>query len=387
MRYILTIIFFTGSLLSGSFVFCQQVMLRLTQLPAGTTKDSVYVAGNFNGWNPSGEATRFDKEGRLRLTLQKGIMAEFKCTLGSWQRVEVAANGSNIENRSFKVGNDTVIDISIAAWSHQFAQPSKRHTASIQVAVLDSAYPIKTLNRSRMIRIYLPPDYRKTIRRYPVLYLCDGQNVFDEFTSSYGEWKVDETLDSFYRATGKSMIVVAVDHGDKYRLTEYNPFDHDRFGAGEGKAFVQFLTHQLKPHIDSNFRTLSSPPFTWIAGSSMGGVISQYAAISEPKCFGGAGVFSPAFWTARALYDTASVYYGTNPAGAVFLYAGGQESESMESDTRAMALKIESASNVRMQLSIDPAGKHNEATWARWFPAFVNFMLKNMPAVNAGSGK
>jgi metallo-beta-lactamase class B len=347
----------------------------------------VYAAGNFNGWNPSSAAGRFDKEGLLQLTVQKGSLIEFKCTQGSWQKVEVTADGSSIANRSFKVAGDTVIDISIAAWSHQFAPRSKPHTASPQVSVWDSSYSIKSLHRNRIIRVYLPPDYHTAKRRYPVLYLCDGQNVFDEFTSSYGEWKVDETLDSFYRATGKSMIVVAVDHGDKYRLTEYNPYNHERFGKGEGKAFLQFLAHQLKPHIDSSFRTFTDPACTWIAGSSMGGLISQYATISEPRVFGGAGVFSPAFWTARPLYDTAATYYSSNPQGAVFLYAGGQESESMEADTRAMAAKIQSASNIRLQLIIDPAGKHNEATWARWFPVFVTYMFQNMSAANAGSNK
>jgi metallo-beta-lactamase class B len=387
MRRILAIIFLTGSLLTGSFVFCQQVTIRLVHLPSGTANDSVYAAGNFNGWNPSSAAGRFDKEGQLQLAVPKGSLIEFKCTQGSWQKVEVTADGNSIANRSFKVAGDTVIDISIAAWSHQFAPRSKPHSASPQVSVWDSSYSIKSLNRNRTIRIYLPPDYHTGKRRYPVLYLCDGQNVFDEFTSSYGEWKVDETLDSFYRATGKSMIVVAVDHGDKYRLTEYNPYSHERFGKGEGKAFLQFLVHQLKPQIDSSFRTFTDPAYTWIAGSSMGGLISQYAAISEPKVFGGAGVFSPAFWTARPLYDTAATYYSSNPHGAVFLYAGGQESESMEADTRAMAAKIQSASNIRLQLIIDPAGKHNEATWARWFPVFVTYMFQNMPAANAGSNK
>jgi metallo-beta-lactamase class B len=387
MQRFIAIIFLTGSLLIGSFVFCQQVTLRLVQLPTGTAKDSVYAAGNFNGWNPSSAAGRFDNKGCMKFTVSKGSLIEFKCTQGSWQRVEVHGDGSSIVNRSFKVDGDTVIDISIAAWSHQFAPRSKPHTASPQVSVWDSSYPIKNLERNRTIRIYLPPDYNTANRRYPVLYMCDGQNVFDEFTSSYGEWKVDETLDSFYKATGKSMIVVAVDHGDKYRLTEYNPYNHERFGKGEGKAFLQFLTHQLKPHIDSSFRTFASPAYTWIAGSSMGGLISQYAAISEPKVFGGAGVFSPAFWTAPPLFDTATTYYSSNPFGVVFLYAGREEGESMEADTRNMAAKIQSASNIRLQLMVDPAGKHNEATWSRWFPVFVAYMFQNLPAASVGSDK
>jgi predicted alpha/beta superfamily hydrolase len=387
MRNLSVIIFIAGSLLSGSFAFCQQVVLRIVQLPAGTAKDSVFAAGNFNGWNASSPVHRFSSDGTLTINAAKGTLLEFKCTLGRWQQVEVASNGSNIDNRSFKVAGDTVVDINIAGWSHLFSTPTKRHTASAQVSVFDTAYPIKSLNRQRTLRVYLPPDYQQSTRRYPVLYLCDGQNVFDEFTSSYGEWKVDETLDSFYSATGKSMIVVAVDHGNKYRLTEYNPYNHERFGKGEGAAYVQFLARQLKPFVDSAFRTLSAPAYNWVAGSSMGGLISQYAGINASDVFGGAGVFSPAFWTAPAIYDAAATFYHRNPHGAVFLYAGALESESMEADTRNMAAKVAQASNMKWQLVIDPAGKHNEATWARWFPVFVSFMFQHMNMANAAANK
>ncbi len=119
----------------------------------------------------------------------------------------------------------------------------------------------------------------------------DGQNVFDDSTSFAGEWGVDETLDSI-SSHGKEIIVVAVDHGGQKRINEYCPYDMEKFGKGEGNQYVDFLVKDLKPFIDKNYRTEKDKQNTFIAGSSMGGLISMYAVLKYPGVFGGAGVFS-----------------------------------------------------------------------------------------------
>ena len=111
----------------------------------------------------------------------------------------------------------------------------------------------------------------------------DGQNLFDKNTSGYGEWKVDEALDKLYREKGLKLIVVGIDHGGSERLNEYSPFKNEKYGGGKGDAYLDFVVNTLKPYIDSNYRTLSDKKNTGIMGSSMGGLISHYAALKFPK--------------------------------------------------------------------------------------------------------
>lgn len=121
----------------------------------------------------------------------------------------------------------------------------------------------------------------------------NGQNLFEDSSSYSGEWGVDEYLDSIKL---KKCIVVGIDHGGGKRMNEYCPFDHEEFGKGEGAAYVDFVAKKLKPFIDKKFRTIRGRQHTFIAGSSMGELISIYAVLRHPKVFGGAGVFSPSFW-------------------------------------------------------------------------------------------
>src|ERR1044072_7522726 len=110
------------------------------------------------------------------------------------------------------------------------------------------------------------------------LYMHEGQNVFDDLTSFAGEWGVDETLDSIGNHS-REMIVVAVDHGETKRINEYCPYDMEKYGKGEGDQYVDFLVKTLKPFIDKKYRTIKTKQNTFIAGSSMGGLISMYAIL------------------------------------------------------------------------------------------------------------
>ena len=174
---------------------------------------------------------------------------------------------------------------------------------------MDSAFFIPQLNRYRRIWIYLPADYATSQKHYPVLYMHDGQNLFDEATTAYGnEWGVDEILDSLTAKGKPGCIVVGIDNGGAARMSEYNPYEFTWRGGSttekflpQGNQYCSFLATTLKPFIDKKFRTLPAKENTLIAGSSMGGLISYYAALNYPQVFGKAGVFSPAFWTAPAI--------------------------------------------------------------------------------------
>ncbi|MFN4116213.1 MAG: alpha/beta hydrolase, partial [Inhella sp.] len=115
--------------------------------------------------------------------------------------------------------------------------------------------PMPGLDRERSVRVYLPPSYvQQAERRYPVIYFHDGQNLFDDATSYAGEWGADELLDRL-APQGLEAIAVGVDNGGARRMTELNPWDHPRFGKGEGWGYLRFLVEVLKPTIDGRFRT------------------------------------------------------------------------------------------------------------------------------------
>ena len=155
--------------------------------------------------------------------------------------METGPSGSDQGNHVLQIDKDTTVNIIIAGWKDAFPAVPKKHTASANVQVLDSAFWIPQLQRYRRITIYLPPGYKTGLKRFPVLYMHDGQNLFDEYTAGYGEWGVDECLDSLITIKKvKPCIVVGIDNGP-HRLTEYNPFYFEQFGKGEGDAYVCLL--------------------------------------------------------------------------------------------------------------------------------------------------
>jgi predicted alpha/beta superfamily hydrolase len=207
------------------------------------------------------------------------------------------------------------------------APATKPSTALPGVRLLPEQLEIPGLNRKRQVRMYLPPGYATSGKRYPVLYMHDAQNLFDDATSYAGEWKVDETLDALSKEGKLELIVVGIDNGGDKRMTELNAWDSARFGQAEGKQYTDFVVKTLKPMIDSQYRTLPDRANTAIMGSSMGGLASHYAIAQYPQVFSKAGVFSPAYWTAPASFD----FVGTHPLpkdARVYLLMGEKEGDS-----------------------------------------------------------
>ena len=306
------IIFFqVGLLITLSLASQQKVRIEITSLPANDpASSSIFIAGSFNSWNPQNKDYQFQKNEKgyfLELSLNAGSY-EYKVTRGGWDKVECSKEGKDIGNRTLKVVANENIVINIEGWKDLFASSSqpKKSTANKNVRIIDTAFFIPQLNRTRRVWIYLPPTYNSSTKKYPVLYMHDGQNVFDDATSFSGEWGVDEALDTLGLKT-KECIVVGIDNGGDKRLNEYCPYDFSlpggQKGKGEGNLYLQFLAKTLKPFIDKKYRTIKESKNTFIAGSSMGGLISMYAVLEYPKIFGGAGVFSPAFWVRPKIFD------------------------------------------------------------------------------------
>jgi predicted alpha/beta superfamily hydrolase len=351
--------------------------LEIKQLPAYHPAGSdIYIAGSFNGWNPSDEKYKFqyssDGNYFIDLKLNTGSY-EYKITRGGWDKVECKRSGVGVENRVLRVGSQesgvgsqNPVVLNIEEWQDRFPAKPRVSTAGKHVHIIDTAFWIPQLKRTRRVWIYLPETYANEEMKYrfPVLYMQDGQNVFDDATSFSGEWGVDEAFDS----SGRQLcIIVAIDHGGDKRLNEYNPYDSDRFGKGEGDAYVVFIVKTLKPYIDKKFRTVKGKKTTYIAGSSMGGLISMYAVLKYPKVFGGAAVFSPAFWvTGSRIYDDIKKK-GKKVKSNIYLYAGKQEGERMVPDMLKAFETMSSVSKSNIMTVIRDDGKHNEATWRKEF--------------------
>jgi Predicted hydrolase of the alpha/beta superfamily len=375
---------FFKKLLAGYF-FCiifisptAQVNVRfiVNQRPSLHAADTIYMAGNFNTWNPIDKRYQLlpGNSSSLALQLSPGNY-EYKLTRGGWNKTETSKDGKDVGNRILTLTKDTVIEISINGWKDDFKTETvvRKHTASPHVSILDTAFSIPQLNRTRRIWIYLPGDYAKTKKRFPVLYMHDGQNLFDEFTSGFGEWGVDEYLDSLFKQGNKECIVIGIDNGPK-RMNEYNPYEFKPYGNGEGDKYVEFLANTLKPYIDKNFRTLSNKKNTFIAGSSMGGLISLYAVMKYPNVYGGAGIFSPAFWTAPEL-ENYLAKSGRKINSKLFFYAGGKEGDSMIPDMKKIEAEIRELSSSKIYERVDMDAKHNEAAWRKYFPEFYKWIL------------
>jgi predicted alpha/beta superfamily hydrolase len=349
------------------------VTIRITSLPEyHPTGSDIYLAGSFNGWNPKDEAFKFNKDDKGNYTLMLQLATgkyEYKATRGSWENGECKKNGTGLANRILEVEGTTATDINIEEWVDRFPAQVGKSSASKRVHIIDTAFLIPQLKRTRRVWIYLPEDY-KTVR-YPVLYMHDGQNLFDDLTAYSGEWGVDEFLDSI---AGKACIVVGIDHGGSKRLNEYNPYDNEKFGKGEGKLYADFLVKTLKPFIDKKYRPLTDKKHTLIAGSSMGGLISLYTVLKYPNTFGGVGVFSPAFWiSGTKIFDDIRTK-GGKVNSAIYFFGGKLEGTSMIPDMMRAYKGMSAVSKSRLQMVIRDEGKHNEATWRHEFPAAYHWL-------------
>ncbi len=373
-------------LLCAAFNSPAQFTLRIeiTAIPSSHSDEGIYVAGNFNNWDPGNNKFSIISENSKAFLEIKNLAAstyQFKFTRGNWEKVESTEKGIGIGNRVIVLSSDSTISCSIGGWADDFVVPQK-NTASANVHVMDTAFFIPQLNRTRRIWIYLPRGYTTTKKHYPVMYLQDGQNLFDERTSAVGnEWGVDECLDSLIAKGKPGCIVVGIDNGGEKRMNEYNPYEFTLKDAAasnifipEGNEYLVFLTKTLKPFIDKKYRTLSSKENTIIAGSSMGGLIAYYAAIKYPDVFGKAGVFSPSFWTAPQV-NTLTDSVTRKMDSKFFFYIGGMEGETHINNMTEVAEKLGTNSNTMIYSVIDAEGKHNETAWRKWFAEFYKWMM------------
>ena len=256
------------------------------------------------------------------------------------------------------------------------SKPAKQSTATDNVQILPYQFLISGLDKQRTVRLYLPPSYQTSEKSYPVVYMHDGQNLFDELTSFADEWGVDESLNHLAKTQQFEVIVVGIDHGSDERMNELSPWENKRFGEAQGKAYMDFIIEVVKPYIDSNFRTKSDRLNTAIMGADMGGLISHYAIHAYPEVFSKAGIFSPAYWYSQDVFAFTQ-FKKVELDSRLYVMYGNKEGDGMIADTNRMQRQLKQQGHPRQNMRFKRLknGEQKEVLWKNQFAEAVMWLF------------
>lgn len=354
-----------------------EIVFQLTS-PSLSNDSSVYVCGNLPqlaNWNPSSLKMKNNGNHTWSFTVKTEVSypIEYKYTLGSWQREGAEANGRPLTNFIIKVRSDTIIKNNVLFWlngdtrkiSGKITGTVKHHTGLKGKGIPD-----------RDIIVWLPPDYGKNNRKhYSVLYMQDGQNIFDPATSSFGvDWRIDETCDSMIKNKIIKPIIVVGIYNTRIRMSEYTP-------GAEGNAYMDFVVNVVKPFIDNNYRTLQGRNNTFIGGSSAGGTISFMLAWNFSEIFSKAICMSPAFKIQNIdVVKEVSENSGKKKELLFYFDNGGKGLEERLQPGIDEMIKILKERGFTKGQDLfwlkDPEAEHNEAAWAKRMPEALKLILK-----------
>lgn len=236
-------------------------------------------------------------------------------------------------------------------------------------------YPfhIPQLNRQRAIRVLLPKNYHTdTARRFPVIYLQDGQNLFEPHTAAFRHWRLREFMAR--QPLKRQAILVGIDNGGIDRMHEYAPFKRGQRG-GQGDQYLQFIEHTLKPYIDREYRTWAHREATGIVGSSLGGLLSFYAGLRFGHVFGKVGVLSPSLWFNPQVVGLAE----KSPSVKSQLYIAASKTE-MGSMAAALektywSLKKGGFADAQIRVVARDRGRHSETFWSKEFKPMYEWLF------------
>ena len=250
-------------------------------------------------------------------------------------------------------------------------------------------FPSRIFRNTRFLRVWLPPGYddeKNADRQYPVLYLNDGQNLFEASTAFAGmEWQVDEAAARLIREGAvPPLIVVGMDNTGKDRIREYMPFrsTFPRMLRSRGRYYPDFLMKEVMPFVERNYRAATGPENTGLGGSSLGALIALYTAMARPGVIGRLILESPSLWASgrqlvkesravRIWPERIFLAVGTAEAGSV------ERSRTVVDDVRELAAIMRRAvlSEKRLRLVIKDGARHSEAAWAERFPEALQFLF------------
>ena len=353
----------------------QDSLLVRFQVVASNLPDTarVYIAGNhpqLGNWQPDQVALQRQPGTNIwsaGFRFPPGQILEYKFTRGDWSAEAVNADGTVPPNSILKVQEDTTLLTEIKYWKDAFQYEIQgqitgtfRHHRRVEGNDL----------KPRDIIVWLPPDYEKnTKRRYPVLYMHDGQNLFDPRTSAFGmDWQVDETADSLIRDKKINPLIIVGIYNTSQRNDEYAPND-------TGRTYMKFVVEQVRPLIDSTYRTLTDRQNTATGGSSLGGLISFMLLWEYPQIFSKAACFSPALKTGALDYVSRVRRDGKQKLPVmIYLDNGGVGlEEKLQPGIDEMLVTL---NDIGYKLDRDyywykdSTASHNESAWAKrvWRP-------------------
>lgn len=243
---------------------------------------------------------------------------------------------------------------------------------------------ITPFDRKRTIHLYLPDEYENSQERYPVIYMYDGHNLFYDSDATYGKsWGMKEFLDHY----DKKFIVVGMEcnHEGTKRLDEYCPYTlpQSYLGSikGEGKIYMDWVVNELKPYIDKNYRTLPFRECTMIAGSSMGGLMSLYSVVRYNEIFSKAACLSSAIGICYHELKNDILLQPLDEDTRIYLDWGSEECSNKEALAYRTSLNLEISHLLNNQNAFTyPCliinGYHNEATWEKQVPIFMEYLWK-----------
>ena len=353
-------------------------ILTSPDLPSDT---SVYITGNLEElgrWNPG--KVKMQPNGNhtwtKEITITGAQSIEYKYTLGTWEREGADANGVHLSNFVVNVSGDTTVKDSVPSWS-KGARQRVNHgqiTGTVRYHRALKGAGIK----DRDLVVWLPPGYEaEPARRYPVIYMHDGQNIVDPVTSSFGtDWSVDETADDLIKKKSIEPVIVVGIYNTSDRMKEYTPGD-------KGAAYMEFVVKTVKPLIDSTYRTKADRKNTIVGGSSAGGIMSFMLVWEHPDVFSKAICMSPAFRSVSGNgWDYTRVVQSSNGKRQdIFFYIDnggiGLESQLQPGiDKMLTALKSKGYEEGKHFVFVhEPSAKHFESDWARRFPSALMTVL------------
>jgi predicted alpha/beta superfamily hydrolase len=368
-------------------------------VPADTPADAgVFLAGNLLAppWRPDGARMTRTAAGAYSVTidLPAGTTLEYKFTRGSWATVEKNAAGGDIGNRRLQVSSSETkqtVTNTVLQWGAPGAAAIRPASSLTGHFKMHADVASTHLANRRNVLVYLPPRYDADPEsRYPVLYMHDGQNLFDRATAFGGhEWEMDETAEALIAAGKIQPLIIVGIYNTGARMTEYTPVGATPAAGRNGDDYERFVIEELKPFIDRTYRTRPGREDTAVAGSSLGGLISLEMTMHHPETFGKAGVVSPSlFWNnGQAIQEAADharqgdlsderlwIDIGTNeqplPPGASVIPAV-QNARRLVAEFRKAGLS-EGVNYTYLEV---PGGEHNETWWARRVDRMLMFLF------------
>ncbi|MDI1255774.1 MAG: alpha/beta hydrolase-fold protein [Flavobacterium sp.] len=341
----------------------------------------VYISGNFNKWHTQDKDFEMENigNGLYHFKFPHDFVYPdellYKFTKGDWSEVEIDQYGNRTENRTCRQRKG-VRKEHVAKWRKNWLPFKPNFLPKVQL--ISEEFDMPQLNKKRKIWALLPHDYATTSETYPVMYLQDAQNLFNE-QAQYGNWEIDKKLAVMSEYKIGKIIIIAIEHAEQDRIKEYN-VGKTILGNGEGKKYIRFITDTLKPYVDKKFRTKPERENTGIGGSSMGGLVSIFSGLMYPEVYGKLMIFSPSLWVVPKMNFSGIDFFEPHDT-KIYLYAGGDESETMIRHVKLFKKNmIENdfvEDKMKIKLSINKNGKHNESYWSDEFPKAIEWLFFN----------